>query len=149
MASLSLHTQIYRPVEQVFAFVTTPENDFLWQYGTLASSQISKGEMGIGSLFRTTGHFMGRRIESIYEVIEFESNKKYGFKSLSGPVDSHTVYTFEITKSGTKISVISETNPRGVSRTDDVIAERKFRKQCKENLALLKSMLETHQTVNI
>ena len=44
MISFDLNTHIYRPLKQVFAFVATPENDFQWQYGTLASTQISKAK---------------------------------------------------------------------------------------------------------
>ena len=50
MISLELSTQIHRPLSQVFAFITTPENDFQWQYGTLASERVSNGEVGEGTL---------------------------------------------------------------------------------------------------
>ena len=145
MTSLNLNIQIYRPLQQVFMFVTTPENDFLWQYSTLASDKISKGEMGIGTLIRTVAHFMERRIESIYEVTEFELDKRYEITSLSGPVDSRTLYTFESLQNRTKINISTETNPRGILKTDSLMVERKFRKQYKENLALLKNILETPQ----
>src|SRR5687767_5134804 len=98
MMKFDLNIDIYRPLQQVFAFVTIPENDFYWQYVTLASDKISRGEMGVGTLFRTVGHFMGRRFESVYEVTEFKLNQTYGFKSQSGPMDSNTLYTFEIIK---------------------------------------------------
>lgn len=38
---------------------------------------------------------MRRRNLGTFEMTEFEPNKKYGFKSLSGPLDSQTSYTFE------------------------------------------------------
>ncbi|HLF72761.1 MAG TPA: SRPBCC family protein [Anaerolineales bacterium] len=148
MISFSLYTHIYRPLKQVFSFVATPENDFQWQYGTLASAQISRGEMAIGTLFRTVGHFMGRRIETVYEVTEFEPNNRYGFKALSGPLDSHTLYTFEMTASSTKIIISTETDPKGLFESDGSVAEKKFKKQYKENLAILKSVLEEHRLVS-
>jgi hypothetical protein len=140
-------TQIYRPLKQVFAFVATPENDFQWQYGTLTSSQLSSGGIGLGTLFRVVGHLIGRRIEAIYEVTAFEMNKRYGFKSVSGPVDSYTLYTFEMTDGSTKINLITETNPRDLFKPNDTVIIKKFKKQCKENLAMLKSVLEAHQIV--
>lgn len=81
MIKLELDIKSYRPLQEVFTFVATPENDFHWQYGTLMSAQISIGEIGIGTLFRAVGPFMGRRRESVYEVIEFEPNTRYGFRS--------------------------------------------------------------------
>ncbi len=145
MISVDLSIHIYRPLKQVFTFVATPENDFQWQYGTLASAQISKGEIGIGTLFHTTEYFMGKRIEIIYEVKEFEPDKRYGFESQSGPVDSRSLYSFEITDAGTKINLSNETNPRDLFKMNDPSVEKKFRKQYKENLAMLKSVLETHR----
>ena len=147
MINFDLNTHIYRPIKQVFAFVATPENDFQWQYGTLASSQVSKGEMGVRTLFRAVGHILGRRIETIYEVTAFELNKSYGFKSVSGPVDSYTLYTFAMTEGGTEINLFIETNPRDLFKPNDTVVVKKFKKQYKENLAMLKSVLEAHQIV--
>jgi len=147
MINFELNTHIYRPLKQVFAFVATPENDFQWQYGTLASSQISKGEMGVKTLFRAVGHILGRRIETMYEVTAFEPNMSYGFKSVSGPVDSYTLYTFAMTEDGTEINLFIETNPRDLFKPNDTVIVKKFKKQYKENLAMLKSVLEAHQIV--
>ena len=145
MIRFDLNTHIYRPLAQVFTFVTTPENDFQWQYGTLTSAQISRGEPGLGTLFRAVGHLLGRRTETVYEVTVFESNKRYGFKSVSGPVDLYTLYTFEIAKGGTRINLSTETNPRDVFKPDDTIIVRKLKKQYQENLAMLKNVLEARR----
>lgn len=145
MIQFDLSTQIYRPLLQVFAFVTTPENDFQWQYGTLASAQISRGEIGIGSLFRAVGHLLGRRVETTYEVTVFDQNKRYGFKSVSGPVDSFMLYTFGMAEGGTKVNLSAETTPGGFFEPQGPIVVKKLRKQYKENLAMLKSLMETHR----
>jgi len=145
MIHFEVNTHIYRPLTQVFLFVATPENDFQWQYGTLASAQISSGEVGMGTLFRAVGHLMGRRIEALYEVTAFEPNKRYGFKAVSGPVESHTLYTFEMLDGGTKLHLSTETDPGDLFKPGDTIVGRQFRKQYKENLAMLKSILEAHR----
>ena len=61
MINLISSTFIERPVKQVFDFVSTPENDFRWHYGTLASSKLAEGIPSKGSFFRSIGHWMGRR----------------------------------------------------------------------------------------
>lgn len=147
MIQFELNTHIYRPLIQVFTFVATPENDFQWQYGTLASAQISRGEIGIGTLFRAVGHLLGRRIETVYEVTVFDPNQRYGFKSVSGPVDSYTLYTFEMANGGTKISLSTETDSGDVLKPNNVVVVKKFKKQYKENLAMLKNVLESHHIV--
>jgi uncharacterized protein YndB with AHSA1/START domain len=142
MINLTSSTLIYRPVKQVFDFITTPENDFQWQYGTLVSTQMSEGATRVGTFFRSTGHLMGHRIQSTFEVTEYEPNKKYGFKSLSGPLQSHTSYTFEIARGCTKIDVSTQAIAVNSLQLNEGILEKKMRKQLKEDLALLKEILE-------
>lgn len=141
MIKFDLNIDIYRPLEQVFAFVATPENDFHWQYGTLMSAKISKDAMAVGTLFRVVGHFMGQRMESVYEVMEFEPNKRYGFKSLSGPIDSYTLYTFDLVKGRTRILHSTQIS-LGAPFKSNPITERRVKKEYRENLALLKDILE-------
>ena len=138
---------INRPVRQVFDFMSTPENDFQWQYGTLASARISEGISNIGTFFRSIGHWMGRRNLSTFEVTEYEMNKKYGFKSLSGPLNSHTSYTFEIANGNTKIIISTQANAANFLQMDEDILEKKMKKQLKENIAMLKDILEVKQNL--
>jgi hypothetical protein len=145
MIRFDLNTHIYRPLTQVFAFVATPENDFQWQYGTLASTQISPGEMGLGTLFHAVGHLLGKRIETVYEVTVFEPHTRYGFKSVSGPMDEYSLYTFELSQGATKVTLCMETNPKELSKPNPSIVVKQFKKQHKENLAMLKSILEAAQ----
>jgi hypothetical protein len=86
---------------------------------------------------------MGRRIESVYEVTEFKSNQKYGFKSQSGPMDSYTLYTFEIMKGSTRISNSIQIGLGEPFRSNPKTAEKTVKKEYRENLALLKDILES------
>ena len=149
LVRFDLSTHICRPLGQVFAFVATPENDFQWQYGTLASAQISRGEIGRGALFRVVGHLMGRRVETTYEITVFELNKKYGFQSISGQVDSYTLYTFEMAEGGTTMNVSIEKNSRDLFKPNNASVVKKFQKEYKANLAMLKTVLETRPVVRI
>lgn len=142
MINLNTNTIIYRPVGQVFDFVSTPENDFQWQYGTLASARLSGDANAIGTFFRSIGHLMGERIQGTFEVTEYEPNRRYGFKSLSGPLHSRTSYTFEIVNGNTQVNVSTQANIGKSSQIDERILEKKMKKQLKENLKLLKELLE-------
>ena len=62
MIHLEMSTMIYRPIQQVFDFVSTPENDFQWQYGTLATARLSEGASQKGTAFRSVGHLMGQSL---------------------------------------------------------------------------------------
>jgi hypothetical protein len=146
MLNLNVSTMIYQPVKQVFDFMSTPENDFQWQYATLETARLSESVNGIGSFYRSISNLMGRRNISTFEVTEYKPNKKYSFKSLSGPLCSQTSYSFETSKSCTKINISMQANVIDFFQKDESLVEKHLRRQLKENLAMLKVLLETKRT---
>lgn len=145
MISINLHILILRPVWEVFDFIARPENNPLWQYGSLVSVQMSPGDTGVGTVFSSFGHFMGRRIQSKFEVTEFHVNKRYGFETISGPIQLQTSYNFEAVNHGTNVTVTSLINPGGFFKLLDPIVARAAKKQFQENLARLKELLEVRE----
>lgn len=143
MISLNISTLIHKPVNQIFDFISTPENDFQWQYGTLSSNRLSEELVASGSLFRSFGHLMGQRSLGTFEVTEFEKNKKYSFKSISGTLNLHTTYTFETQNGSTKVNVVTQVNAINSIEVNEGTLENKIKKQLTEDLALLKEVLET------
>lgn len=142
MISFELGTHIVRPLKQVFHFVTTPENDFQWQYGTLASSRLSEGAIGLGSIFRVVGHFLGQRTENVFEVTGFEPYRKYGYRSRTGPIFSSIAYSFGIKGGWTEMMLSVQIDPGELFKPGIAITEKRLKKQYKENLALLRDVLE-------
>ena len=142
MINLNISTMIYRPIKQVFNFMSAPENDFQWQCGILASTRLSEGTGNVGTLFRSIGHLMGQRNLSTFEVTEYEPNKSFGFKSLSGPLQSHTSYTLEIANGSTKVNVSTQVAVDNSLKVNEFVLKKTMGKQLKENMALLKGILE-------
>ena len=145
MINLNVSTMICRPVKQVFDFVSAPENDFQWQYGTLAAARLPDGADRLGSFFRTIGHLLGHRLQGVFEVTEYEPNRKYGFRSISGTLHVRTSYRFEIASGCTKISIMTQANAASILDMNEHLLERKMKNQLKENLALLKDLLEAKE----
>ena len=85
---------------------------------------------------------MGRRLQGTFEITEFETNRRYGFKSLSGPLRLQTLYTFEIAERSTKVIVSTEASMVDFHQISEGVLEKQLRKQLKENLVLLKGILE-------
>ena len=75
-------------------------------------------------------------------MIDYEPNSKYSFKSLSGPLQSFTFYTLEIAKGSTQVKASVEANIINLIELSDNVLEKKMKKQLKENLAMLKTILE-------
>jgi uncharacterized membrane protein len=136
---------IYRPVKQVFDFVSAPENDFQWQSGTLAAARLPDGTSRLGSFFRTIGHLVGHRVQLIFEVTEYEPNRKYAFRSISGPLHLQTCYTFDVSSDSTKVSITTRAHATSLIEMNERLLQRKMKKELKENLNLLKELLEAKQ----
>ena len=149
MISLHVSTMICLPVRQVFDFVSTPENDFQWQYGTLATAKLSNGASKMGSCFRSIGHLLGHRVQSTFEVTQYEPSRTYRFRSLSGPLHSQTSYTFEGANDSTKISISTQAHLVNFFQMNERLLEKRMKKQLKENLILLKDLLEAKQILSV
>lgn len=142
MMHLTSSTLIELPVQQVFDFVSAPENDFQWQSGTLATARLSKGSDALRTLFRSIGHLMGRRNLSTFEITEFEPNKKYAFESLSGPVHSRTSYTLEKDSDSTRLHISIQASAPNFFRITEKLLWKTMKKQLEEDVARLKTILE-------
>lgn len=143
MISFNLDISIHRPIHQVFEFVTSPANNNQWQYGTFDSMSVPGLAAGLGSVFRTIGHFMGRRLSGTFEVTDFEANRKYGFKSVSGPVQTRTLFNFEVAGLFTRILVQADVESTNYFQSNEQTIAKKLKKQFKENLEHLKTLMET------
>jgi hypothetical protein len=148
MINLISTTQIKRPIKQVFDFISTAGNDLQWQYGALASSQLTLNPIGLGTLFSSFSHFMGRRLQGKFEVTEYEPNKQYGFRSLSGPIQTQTLYSFESSQDGTRVDANLQVNQSGFFKLTDAFVTGFASRQLKENLAVLKNFLEAEQLIS-
>lgn len=145
MFNLSINTRIEVPVERVFDYMCNPENDFRWQYGTLATATITNRHNKKGIYFRSIGHLLGRRNLGTYQVIESIANRKYRFKSLSGPLHFHTAYTFDVDGDCTKVNIYIRIGVVNFFRMNERILERRTKRQLRENMTMLKSLLEVKQ----
>ena len=142
MIKLISSTIIERPVQQVFDFVSTPENDFQWRYGTLATAMLPKGSDSMRTFFRSIGHLMGRRNLSTFEITEVEPNKKYAFKSLSGPVHTSTSYLLENVSGRTRINIAIQASAPNFFHITEKLLWKTMKKQLEEDVARLKTILE-------
>lgn len=85
---------------------------------------------------------MGRRNLGTYEVIESSSNRRYRFKSISGPLYLQTTYTFETAGDGTKVEISIRIGVVSFPRLNERILGRRMKKQLRENLVMLRNILE-------
>ncbi|MFQ5594038.1 MAG: SRPBCC family protein [Anaerolineae bacterium] len=142
MARIEASVVINRPIEEVFAFVTDSEKMSHWMSELVEAKQTSEGPVGVGTTYMAVATPLGRRAESTQEVVEYEPNRKFAFKSTSGPVASKDNYTFESVAGGTKVTRVAEAETGGFFRLAEPLAVRMMQRQFKTNFAHLKDLLE-------
>jgi hypothetical protein len=147
MIKLFSSTLIERPIKQVFDYVSTPENDFQWQAGTLATASLPNTGGRLRTFFRSIGHLMGRRNISTFEITDYEPNRKYGFKSLSGPVHSRTSYTLENVDGRTEFHICVQASAPNFFRITETVLGITMKKRLEEDVARLKKILEQHTSL--
>jgi uncharacterized protein YndB with AHSA1/START domain len=139
---MEISSEIDRPIEAVFAFVTSPENDPQWQSSVLESELVGEGPLGVGSTTSEVRKFLGRRLESTARVTPYEPNAKVAYKSASGPVDYESTFTFESVEQGTRLTMVGEADTAGFFKLAEGLVVRQFEKEMQTALAKLKGILE-------
>lgn len=145
MMKIEHNIVIDRPIEEVFAYVTRPENTPKWQSGMLESRQTSEGAMGVGTIFTEVREMMGRAMDQTMEVTAYEPNKKWSFKSIKATVPHEAHLTFESVSGGTRIGLISLGRPKGLLKLATPIISRQLKKEFVADFDNLKRILEGHE----
>ncbi len=142
MINIEQSVVINRPIEEVFAFVTDVDNESQWIGEIVEVKKTSEGSMGVGSTYDNVVQFLGRRIVDPHVVIQYEPNRKFGFKSNSGPVQFEGVETFESVEGGTKFTFVAKGETGGLFKLAEPIVARMINRQWETNVANLKDLLE-------
>ena len=143
MVKVELEVIINRPIEEVFTFISNVENDSQWSTGAAGTKFTSEGPIGKGSTFKEATTFLGRKIDTTGEYTEYIPNKKFACKSTSGPFPAEGSWTFEEVDGGTKVTQITEVEPRGFFKIAEPLLIRMFKRQSEAELANLKDLLES------
>jgi uncharacterized membrane protein len=143
MIQLEKSVLIERPVEDVFSFIFNFENESKWCEEVVRTQKTSEGPIGVGSTFTDHVEFMGKTIESSYEILAYELNKTVTIKTLSGPVPFVATYSFDDADGVTKLSILAEAEPGGFFKLATPIIRRQLDKQWERNFANLKQLLES------
>ncbi len=138
---------VERPIEEVFAFTTDPNNDALWQSTTLETEQTSEGPLDVGATFRNTTKFLGRRFDTSYEITENEPPRKQCYRVTSGPIPGEICFLFEPAgEDGTRFTQNFEAEVGGFFRLAEPLVARAIRRQMQTDMATLKDVLEAGET---
>jgi uncharacterized membrane protein len=142
MLKIETSIVINRPLEEVFAFTTNYENQPKWQSRLIEAKKTSEGPIGVGTTWRLVGKFLGQLIETETECIEYDLNRTYAAKSISGPYPIVGRQTYERVEGGTRLNVILEAQPGGFFKLAEPLLVSLIKRQSETDFASLKDLME-------
>ena len=84
MIQVETRVLIDRASEDVFDYISNFENNPEWQSGQLEARFTSEGPLQVGSTYDQVATFIGRRIVSSFEVLEYEPGHMVKAASMAG-----------------------------------------------------------------
>ena len=144
MVEVETSVLINQPIEKVFEFVTTPENDAQWYIGVESRDHTPGEPAGVGSTSQSEIRFLGVSVTVDWEVTGYDPPKKIEVKTTKGPVSMESGYTLEaVTGRQTKVTVHGEADVSGVFSVAEPIVERMAQRQWEASFENLKDVLES------
>jgi len=144
MAKADVTTTIRRPLEDVFAVLSNPENSPKWSSASLESKKTSEGPIGVGTTSRSVSKFLGRRIGIEMEITEFEPNRKFTSHSMSGPFPLQATVAFERIEGGTRVNATIEAEPGGFFKLAEPLIVSMAKRQFQGDFDNLKDLMEAN-----
>jgi ligand-binding SRPBCC domain-containing protein len=143
MVRIDDRIDIDRPVEEVFAFITDPDRLGEWQTTTISAVKQTDGPMRAGTLVREVRSApLGKQVESLVEVAEYEPNRVFGLRMLEGPLKIDGTYRFEGQDGRTHLEFDGGGELNGPMRLAAPLLTRVLRRQFAGYHRRLKAVLE-------
>jgi uncharacterized protein YndB with AHSA1/START domain len=143
MVRVEVDTTIDRPIEEVFAYASDIDRQPEWVSPLTDSRKMASGPTGVGTAYRQTAKFLGRRMDMDCEITGYEPPTLYAFRAKNGPM--HMEMRFTLTPEGsesTKVTQVVEGESAGFFKLADPILARTMKKQFVADLETLKTLLE-------
>jgi uncharacterized protein YndB with AHSA1/START domain len=135
-------TTISRPADQVFTFVSTPENDPKWVPVSLRHEKTSPGPMQVGTRTEEDLKFLGRGMRYVWEVTAYEPPHLLTYRTIAGPLPFTIRLALEPAGSATRLTLGTEVDLPGLLKLVSAALQWVIGRQFEGELRTLKGLLE-------
>lgn len=140
---VSTSTVIDRPVEQVASYSGDPDNVAKWYVNIKSVEWKTPRPAAVGSQIAFVAHFLGRRLEYTYEIVELVPDERLVMRTAEGPFPMETSYHWEAEGAkSTRMTLRNRGEPAGFSSWMAPLMSIMMRRANTKDLAQLKRLLE-------
>ncbi len=146
MIKVTSSVEIEHDPNEVFQYIADPENNPQWQSGMKSCKWESKHHNWIGSTYIQEASFLGKEIESTFEIIDFQQGYMIKGQSISGTFPITFTRIVESTSNGCKVTAIVEGDPKGVFKIAQPLMTWMVKYSVEKDYQKLKSMFENENS---
>lgn len=144
MVDVLTEIQIARPVAEVAAYATDPDNAPIWYVNIKEVTWKTPAPLQLGTQLGFVAHFLGKRLEYVYEIVTLEPGRKLVMRTADGPFPMETTYEWSpVSADVTRMSLRNRGKPSGFSKLFAPFMKMAMRRANRNDLKLLKTLLET------
>jgi uncharacterized protein YndB with AHSA1/START domain len=144
MAPITASTEVARPQDEVFAYVTDPSTMPEWQQGVV-SGQMDAPTTRVGSKCTTIRKIGGREREVTTEITEYDPPRRWADRGIDGPVRAMVAVTVEplSDRSQSRVTIEVDFTGHGIGKLlVPLVVRRQAASAMPENMRRLKQRLE-------
>lgn len=119
-----------------------PAHDTEWVGGVVEAETLGDGPLGEGTRVSRTAKFLGRRIEYVNEVAEFDPAGGLVMQSVKSPFPIRVSYAFADVDGGTRVTVRVEGEASGFFALASPLLAAAVQRSVSRDLRRLKEALE-------
>jgi uncharacterized protein YndB with AHSA1/START domain len=141
--SIRIGGTIRRPVGEVFAVLSDPENAPKWSPNALEEELTSPRPVQVGSTRRAVVKTLGRGTAENHAVCTaFEPNRRIAWRSISAPVPFEVTVDFTPIDGATRIDSVWTWEPRGLLRPVAPLLDLMFSRAMQQDVDGLRRKME-------
>ena len=145
MIRVTADVEIERPSEAVFEYLANFENNPHWQRGMREARFTSEPPLRVGSTYDQVARFLGRRIVSSFEVVEFDPGRSITIATVASSFPIRVTRRVEPLESGrSRVTAEISGDASGFFRLATPLLRLVVQRSVNRDYAQLKQILEAN-----
>lgn len=142
MAGFTMSEWIEKGPQEVFAFMTDPENASKLMHNIVKLEQIGEGTIGVGTKLRETRRVQGKEHTAELEVVTFEPPHRYGVGTEQSGIRITYQYLLSAERNGTRIDLTCAVTATGLKKVTLPLVAAIMKREDGNHLRQLKAAVE-------